>query len=97
MPDDEYTGANRCWPCTIANVAVGLLVALVPPIAALVEGTAALLVGSVAWAVVAIAFTVYRVLKLGYLPFAEPVARATGVHERIGPGSNPTDDRKKDS
>lgn len=96
MSEDEHTGENRCWPCTVANAAVGLLVALVPVIAALVEGNAAILVGSLVWAGAVVAFTLYRLVSLGYLPLAEPVAKATGLHERIGPGSNSEVDRKNE-
>lgn len=96
MSEDEYTGENRCWPCTVANAAVGLLVAMVPVLAALVEGNAAILAGSLVWAVAVIAFTLYRLVSLGSLPLAEPVAKATGLHGRIGPGSNSEADRKND-
>lgn len=96
MTEDGYTGENRCWPCTVANASVGLLVALVPLLAALVEGSTGALVGAIVWAVAVMAFTVYRLRELGYLPYAEPVARTTGLHERIGLGSNSEADRKND-
>lgn len=94
MNEDGYTGENRCWACTIANAAVGLLVALVPLLAALVEGSTVLLASATVWAGAVMAVTVYRLLVLGHLPFAEPVARATGLHERIGPRSNSEGERK---
>lgn len=96
MAEDEYTGEDRCWPCTLANASVGLLVAFVPLVAAMVEGSTGPILGAIVWAVGVMAFTVYRLLALGYLPYAEPVARATGLHERIGPGSNSETDRKND-
>lgn len=92
MSQEDLTGESRCWPCTVANSVVGLLVALVPLAAALVRGDPALVAGTAVWAVVVVGFTVYRLVRRGYLPLAEPAAKATGLHERIGPGSDP--DRK---
>jgi len=34
----EYTGENRCWPCTIANVAIGVVVAGTAALAAAWSG-----------------------------------------------------------
>lgn len=96
MNEASYTGENRCWACTIANGAVGLLVALVPLLAALIEGSTVLVVGATVWAVAVMAVTVYRLLVLGYLPFAEPVAKATGLHDRIGPGSDSEPEQQND-
>lgn len=93
---DELVGEDRCWPCTVANAVVGVLVALVPLLAALIEGSTALVAGTTVWAVAVIGFTGYRLRKRGYLPLARPVATATGLHERIGPGSK-TDAERKDS
>lgn len=87
MTREDRTGDDRCWPCTVANSVVGLLVAAVPLAAALVEGDAVLLAGSALWAVLVIGFTGYRLTKQGYLPFAEPIAKLTGLHDRIGPDS----------
>lgn len=80
------TGEDRCWPCTVANSAVGLVVAWLPLAAALVGGDPGVLVAAVVWGVVVTLFTGYRLVKRGYLPYAEPVAKLTGLHERIGPG-----------
>lgn len=81
------TGEDRCWPCTVANTAVGLLIAGVPLGAALVRGeTVPIAVASV-WAAAVLAYTGYRLLVLGYLPYAETIARWTGLHDRIGPGT----------
>lgn len=66
---------------------MGLLIAWVPLAAALVTGRTALLVGTVLWGVVVTGYTGYRLVRSGYLPLAEPVAKVTGLHERIGPGS----------
>jgi len=82
----ENPGEDRCWPCTVANATVGLVVAWLPLAAALIEG---------APAVVATCFTLYYLVQRGYLPFAETVARATGLHERIGPGSKSDPEEKR--
>jgi hypothetical protein len=88
MSGERLTGDRRCWPCTVANAAVGLLVGWLPVAAAVVEGSPSLITGTVVWGLSVTVFTVYRLLRLGYLPFAEPVARRTGLHRRIGPGSS---------
>lgn len=87
MTEDPLTGDRRCWPCTVANALVGLLVGWVPVAAALVDGSPAVVVGTLVWGVSVTGFTVYRLAQLGYLPLAEPVAKRAGLHERIGPGS----------
>lgn len=93
MTDDDLTGENRCWPCTVANSVVGLLVAWVPLSAALVNGDPAVVAGAVVWGVLVTGVTAYRLVARGYLPLAEPVARLTGLHDRIGPGSGEGNDR----
>lgn len=92
MTNERLTGDRRCWPCTVANAAVGLLVGWLPVAAALVKGSTSLLVGTLLWGLGVSVFTLYRLLDQGYLPFAEPVARRTGLHTSIGPGSEPDDD-----
>lgn len=87
------TGENRCWPCTVANSVVGLLVAWVPLAVALVNGNPTVLAGAVAWGAVVTGATVYRLVDRGYLPLAGPVARLTGLHGRIGPGADDGDER----
>lgn len=87
MSDDDLTGERRCWPCTVANSVVGLVVAWVPLAAALVEGSAAFVIGTAVWGAVVTGYTGLRLVKLGYLPLAEPAAKLTGLHERIGPDS----------
>ena len=94
MSHDDLTGEERCWPCTVANSVVGLLVALVPLAAALLRGDAVLLAGAVVWALVVVGFTGYRLVAKGYLPLAEPIAKVTGLHERIGPESGTETDRQ---
>lgn len=84
---EDLTGEDRCWPCTVANAAVGLVVAWLPLAVALVEGAPGVIALAAGWAVVVTGFTLYRLAQRGYLPFAESVAKATGLHERIGPGS----------
>lgn len=84
---EDLNGENRCWPCTVANATVGLLVALVPLGVALVKGEPGVIRAAAGWAVVVTGFTLYRLVDRGYLPLAEPVARLTGLHGRIGPDS----------
>lgn len=85
-PATELTGENRCWPCTVANAAVALLVAMVPVLAAIARGDVALVVITAVWAIAVVGYTFYRLLARGYLPYSEMIARWTGLHERIGPG-----------
>lgn len=84
---EERTGENRCWPCTVANTAVGLVVAWLPLPAAILAGESSVVWLAVGWGVAITAFTGYRLVRRGSLPLAEPVAKLTGLHERIGPGS----------
>lgn len=92
MTDEPMTGDTRCWPCTVANAAVGLLVGWLPVAAAVIEGSPSLLIGTLVWAACVTAFTVYRLFRLGYLPYAEPVAKRTGLDNRLGPGSESESD-----
>lgn len=93
----DLTDENRCWPCTVANATVGLLVAWVPLAATLVNPTPTVVTGAVLWGVVVTGVTGYRLLTRGFLPFAEPAARLTGLHERIGPGTNGRDDHEPEN
>lgn len=88
-------GENRCWPCTVANALVGLLVGWLPVAAAVLEGEPAVLAVALAWGVGVTAFTCYRLVVRGYLPLAEPVAKLTGAHERIGPGARSDPDEER--
>lgn len=81
----RLTDERHCWPCTVANTVVGVIVAFVPVVAALVRGDVTLLVITLAWACGILLYTFYRLLTLGYLPYAETIARQTGLHDRIGP------------
>lgn len=94
MPED-LTGEDRCWPCTVANATVGLVVAWLPVVVALIEGARGVIALAVGWAVIITGYTLYRLLQRGYLPFAEPVARATGMHEQIGPGSRSNSEKDR--
>lgn len=85
-PTTELTGENRCWPCTVANAAVALLVAAVLVLAALARGDVTLLVITAVWAIAVVGYTFYRLLARAYLPYSETIALRTGLHERIGPG-----------
>ena len=38
------------------------------------------------WGAAATGYTGYRLVARGYLPYAEQVAKRTGLHDRIGPG-----------
>lgn len=90
------SGGNRCWPCTIANAAVGLVVAWLPPVASLGgEGSPALVVATLVWGALVTGYTGYRLVDRGYLPGAEATARLTGLHERIGPGSESGADARR--
>lgn len=92
---ENPTEDDRCWPCTVANATVGMIVALLPLVVAVIEGAPGVIALATVWAVAVTGFTVYRLIERGYLPFAEPVAKATGLHERIGPGSNPDHEEER--
>lgn len=91
----NLTGENRCWPCTIANGLAGLVVGWLPAVAAVLEGEPPVVAAALVWAVGVSAFTVYRLAARGYLPLAEPVARVTGLHDRVGPGSKSERDERR--
>lgn len=91
MPSEPLTGDRRCWPCTVANSFVGLLVAWVPLAAALVDGDPSLVAATVGWGIAVSGYTVYRLVARGYLPLSELIAKRTGLHERIGPGRTEDD------
>lgn len=89
MPEggrQDLTDENRCWPCTVANMAVGVLIASVPVAGAIVREDTSLLAVAVLWAVAVLGYTLYRLVDRGYLPYSGRIARFTGLHERIGPG-----------
>jgi hypothetical protein len=88
----DLTGARRCWPCAVANSAIGLLVAWLPFVAtSLGESQQFVLWATAVWGIVVTGYTGYRLLALGYLPYAERVARWIGLHDRIGPGRKDDD------
>lgn len=91
MTEERLTGEDRCWPCTVANTVVGLVVAWLPLAAALVRGRTPLVVLTLVWGVAVTGYTGYRLVALGYLPYAESVAKWTGLHERIGPAARSHD------
>lgn len=80
-----FTGQDRCWPCAVVNSVVGFVVAIVPLLAAVARGEAVFVALSIVWALSAAGYTVYRLASKGYLPYAETIARRTGLHDRIGP------------
>jgi hypothetical protein len=92
VSDDALTGDRRCWPCTVLNAVVGLLVGWVPVAAAAVRNDPVLLAGALVWGVAVTLATVYRLFEVGYLPYAESVAKRSGLHGRIGPASTSDDE-----
>lgn len=93
---DRFVGDRRCWPCTVANAVVAAFVAGVPLLAALLSGEPVLVVVTVIWTLAVLGYTVYRLLTLGYLPGSETVAKATGLHDRIGPGTSDSAEKTLD-
>lgn len=96
---ERMVGGDRCWPCTIANGLVALVVAGIPLYGALGNGDAVVVGVTGVWAVAVLGFTLYRLLSRGYLPGAERAATATGLHDRIGPGrheAEPPPDSEED-
>lgn len=93
---DRLVGERRCWPCTIANAVVAAFVAGVPLLAALLSGEPVLVVVTVVWTIAVFGYTFYRLLILGYLPGSETVAKATGLHDRIGPGTSESVEETRD-
>lgn len=92
----DLAGERRCWPCTVANTVVGLVVAWLPLVAALVEGDPAVIRLALGWGVAVTGFTLYRLVSRGHLPLAEPVAKLTGLHENIGPDSEGHEPRNEE-
>lgn len=84
---EDHTGSDRCWPCTVMNGAIGLVVAWLPLAAATLEGHRTVILVTLLWGIGVSAFTLYRIVDRGYLPLAERVAKVTGLQDRIGPGS----------
>lgn len=92
MSEQTLTGENRCWRCTVANLVAGGTVGGLPLYAVWGSGNALQLALAAAFAVGVVGFTLYRVYAKGYLPGMDRVARLTGLHERIGPGSESRED-----
>lgn len=86
------TGDDRCWPCTVGNAVVGLVVAWLPLAVELLTGDSGPVLLAAGWGIAVSTFTVYRLVDRGYLPLAEPVAKATGLHRRIGPDADARSD-----
>jgi hypothetical protein len=68
---------------------VGLVIAWLPVAAAFTTGDTTLLALTIFVALAITGYTFYRIVDRGYLPLAEPIARITGLHDTIGPGSRP--------
>ena len=88
---ERLIGENRCWPCTITNGLIALVLAAIPLYGALGTGDPVILGVTVVWAVGVIGYTLFRLVNRGYLPGAPRIAEATGLHERIGPGRHESD------
>lgn len=100
MTNERLVGDRRCWPCTIANLGIGLVIAWVPFVVFLVAGSPDPIPIAAGWGVVVTTFVIVRVVGRGYLPFAARVAEVTGLHERVRPDgraskSTDADDRVK--
>jgi hypothetical protein len=92
MSRENQPGERRCWACAVANSAVGLIVAWLPFVAtSLDEGQGFVLGATAGWGILVTGYTGYRLLALGYLPYAERTARWLGLHDRIGPGRKDDD------
>lgn len=95
--NEDLSGENRCWPCTIANSTVGLVVGWLPLAVALVRGSPELVAGTVVWGVLVTCYTGYRLVTLGYLPGSQRMAKRLSLHERIGPGSKSESDAGREN
>lgn len=84
---DRLVGEERCWPCTVSNLLLGLVVAGIPLLGGLTQGDPVVLLLTVVWAAGVLGYTLYRLVARGYLPGSARVAKRTGLHERIGPGA----------
>jgi hypothetical protein len=92
---EQRTGDDRCWPCTVGNATVGLVVGWFPLIVVVLGNRAALVPLTAGWAVLVTAYTGHRLYQRGYLPYAESVAIRIGIHDRIGPGADSGDEESK--
>lgn len=88
MNPERLAGDRRCWPCTIANLGIGLVIAWVPIVVLLVGGNAGSILAAAVWGVVVTTVVVVRVVGRGYLPFADRVAKVIGLHERLRPDAS---------
>lgn len=95
--EPRLVGEERCWRCTIANTAVAALVAGVPLLATLLEGEPVLIASAVLWVGAVAVFTGYHLVTRGYLPGSDRIAKRTGLHERIGPGSAAESEEDRES
>jgi len=84
-------GENRCWACTVTNGLIALVIAAIPLYGALGTGDGPVIAVTVVWAVAVVGYTLIRLVSRGYLPGSERVAKATGLHDRIGPGRHESD------
>lgn len=87
MASERNDNDRRCWPCALANSAVGLVIAWFPFAAMLLASNRAALPVAAAWGMVITVYVAYRLVGWGYLPLAERIATRTGLHDRVGPGS----------
>lgn len=87
MVPERNDNDRRCWACALANSAVGLVIAWFPLAAMLLARNRAALPVAAGWGMVITVYVAYRLVGWGYLPLAERIARRTGLHDRVGPGS----------
>lgn len=83
----EYTGENRCLPCTVLNTAIAAFVGSVVALASLAAGVVAL--ASLATGVVVFAACLLVIVFRGYLVPGTPTLvqyLPERVHDAIGPG-----------
>lgn len=100
MPDpdpERLVGDDRCWPCTVANGVVAVVIAGVPVVAGVLRGESTVLAATGVWAIAVLGYTWHRLRSRGYLPGSGSIAKRTGLHERIGPGRSTDGEPGEDS
>lgn len=95
MDSERLVGDHRCWPCTAANSAIGLVIAWLPPAAMLLAGNRGALPAAAAWGVVITAYSTYRLVRRGASrwPNGSRRGRASTTDSGRRPGPVRTTDR----